>query len=316
MTFDLSVVETVSIMLGMILLAVILRRIGVIEEEHGGLFARLITHLTLPALIFTSLATTEFQPDKLFLALVMLVSQLVCGGLAWWAGCMMRLSRPRKGALILASAFSSSGFLGYAVIRQVFNSDSEALSDAAVVSELGMATVFFTIGVLVAIHFGTVVASGEVKRKAAISFLRSPVFVSVCLGIAASFLDIPSGGAVAGTLMRMLGTISAANTLLVALTIGSMLHFHDLRRVLPIVLLVVLIKLGVQPLLAMVQAEIFSFPELWKQVIVLEAAMPSAALTAVFARRYGCDRDMAGILVFATFATSVFSMLLVGLLLT
>ncbi len=48
----------------------------------------------------------------------------------------------------------------------------------------------------------------------------------------------------------------------------------------------------------------------------MEASMPTAAMTAVFARRYGCDAELTSILVFATFISSVFTMIMIILLLS
>jgi len=315
MTFDQSVIQSVGILIGMIFLAMGLRRLGVIKEEHGELFARMITQYTLPALIFGALSVGRFDLQKLMLAGVMIVSQGICAVIAWWISNLLKLSRGRKGALILASTFTSSGFLGYAVVKEIYSGNSQALSDAAIASELGVAMVIFTIGVMIAIHFGISEASLREKRQDALKFFRSPIFFALVLGIACSFIPIPRENWIIAGFYKFLHTIAAANTLLVTLTIGVMLYFKDLRKVLPIVLLASLIKLVVQPLLAYGQAELLSFPLLWHQIVVLEAAMPSAALTAVFAKRYGCDAELTTILVFATFISSILTVVMMVFLL-
>lgn len=83
MTFDQSVIQAVGILIGMIFLSMGLRKFGVIKEEHGDLFARLITQYTLPALIFGALSVSQFDLRKLLLAAVMIASQGICAGLAW-----------------------------------------------------------------------------------------------------------------------------------------------------------------------------------------------------------------------------------------
>lgn len=40
------------------------------------------------------------------------------------------------------------------------------------------------------------------------------------------------------------------------------------------------------------------------QVMILEAAMPSALLTVVFSKTYGCDANLASKLIFATLLVS------------
>ncbi|MEA1927710.1 MAG: hypothetical protein U9N73_05850, partial [Candidatus Auribacterota bacterium] len=154
---------------------------------------------------------------------------------------LLKLSRARKGALILASTFTSSGFLGYAVVKGVYSGNSQALSDAAVTSELGVGMVIFTIGVIIAIHFGVSEASPREKRRDALKFFRSPIFFSLVLGIIFSFIPFPRENWIVAGFYSFLRTIAAGNTLLVTLVIGVMLHFKDLRKVLPVVLLACLI---------------------------------------------------------------------------
>ena len=315
MNFDQSVIQAVGILIGMIFLAMGLRRLGVIKEEYGGLFARLIIQYTLPALIFGALSVSQFDLKKLLLAVVMIVSQGICGGLAWWISRILRLSRAKKGALILASTFTSSGFLGYAVVKEIYAHNSQALSDAAIASELGVGMIIFTIGVIIAIHFGISEASPREKRLQALKFFWSPIFFSLVLGVIFSFIPLDRGNWLIAGFYSLLRTIAAGNTLLVTLTIGVMLHFKDLRRVLPVVLLACLIKLIIQPLLAYGQSQILDFPLLWHQIVVLEAAMPTAALTAVFAKRYGCDAELTTILVFATFISSILTVVMMVFLL-
>ena len=71
-----------------------------------------------------------------------------------------------------------------------------------------------------------------------------------------------------------------------------------------------LIKLILQPFLVFLPSLWHSYPELWRKVLVLEAAMPSATLAAVYSKRYGCDAELSALLVFATFVSSIFSMVL------
>ena len=68
-------------------------------------------------------------------------------------------------------------------------------------------------------------------------------------------------------------------------------------------------------MLSYTQSIYFDFPELWHQIVVLEAAMPTAAMTAVFAKRYGCDAELTSILIFATFISSCITMIMMVILL-
>ncbi len=313
--FHQAAVESLLVLISVIFLGMFLRKWKVISEDSGSVFTKIIINVTIPALIFAALSRQEFEVRKLMLAVVMISSQILCALIAWGVSALLRLSRPRRGALILASTFTSSAFLGYAVVKEVFRDNSEALSDAAVVSELGVAVLLFTVGIFIAMHFGTSPPSRSDSRRNVLSFFYSPIFIALVSGIFVSFLHLPQDNLFIAGFYKALNIISSANTFLVALTIGVMLHFKNLSRVWWVVMLAVMIKLIIQPVLSFGQARLYGFPPMWHQIVVLEAAMPTAAMTAVFAKRYGCDAELTSILIFATFISSCITMLMMVLLL-
>lgn len=87
---------------------------------------------------------------------------------------------------------------------------------------------------------------------------------------------------------------------MVALTVGVLLHFQGIRSLIGVVLLVVTIKLILKPVMVWLPAVGLGMGETQIQILVLEAAMPSALLTVVLASSYGCDAKLASKLVFAT----------------
>ncbi|MCK5839205.1 MAG: hypothetical protein KAG99_05120, partial [Bacteroidales bacterium] len=72
MNFDQAAIQSISIIVILILGGMGFRKLGVLKEEDGGLFARMITQYTLPALIFHALSTSDFDTSKLQLAGVMI----------------------------------------------------------------------------------------------------------------------------------------------------------------------------------------------------------------------------------------------------
>ena len=78
--------------------------------------------------------------------------------------------------------------------------------------------------------------------------------------------------------------------------------------------MVIAIKLLLSPLLAAVLAVSAGVPPVVQQVLLLECAVPSGAIAAVLASRYGLDRSLAGWLVIGTFLVSLVTIPLVFLL--
>jgi len=109
--------------------------------------------------------------------------------------------------------------------------------------------------------------------------------------------------------------LGSANTFVVAMTVGLLLHFEGIRSLVGLAALVITIKLILKPFIVWLPAVGLSMSDTQIQILVLEAAMPSALLTVVLASSYGCDAKLASKLVFATsLASSVTLMAMFSLL--
>jgi len=306
---------SITILMGVILLAVLLRSVGLIKEEQGKLFADLVTHVTLPALIFSSLSHATIYPEYVLLALFMITAELISLVLAWAIGRRLRLENAQMGSFMLVSAFGSSAFLGYALISQVFPGNIDTMTEAAIISEVGLAPVLFTVGTMVAIYYGRADLNGKGSLLSAMSFFKSPLFFSLVAGVFWSTMKLPVEGTLITPIFHFLEVLSSANTFLVAMTVGVLLHFSGMRAIICMILFTVLIKLILKPIMVWVPTLAMDL-QVWQvQVLILEAAMPSALLTVVFAKTYGCDAKLASKLIFATIiASSITIIVMFGIL--
>jgi hypothetical protein len=95
------------------------------------------------------------------------------------------------------------------------------------------------------------------------------------------------------------------------LSVGLMFRLPGVHSILVPLGIVVSIKLLLKPVAAGTVATLLGFPELWKDVLVLLAAMPPAVLGVVFLRRYGGDASLASALLLAATIISCGTLLLV-----
>ena len=299
-----KIVISIAILLGVILIAVLLRSVGLIKEEQGKLFADLVTHVTLPALVFSSLSHAIIYLEYALLALLMVAAELISLILAWAVGKRLHLENAQMGAFMLTSAFGSSSFLGYALISQVFPGNIDTMTEAVIISEVGLVPVLFTVGTMVAIYYGRTDLDNRGRLLATTSFFKSPLFFSLVAGVLWSTLKLPVEGTLITPIFNFLEVLSTANTFLVAMTVGVLLHFSGMREIVWVILFAVLIKLILKPLMVWVPTLAMDLQDWPMQVLVLEAAMPSALLTVVFAKTYGCDAKLASKLIFATLVAS------------
>ena len=154
MNADLQILQTVLAFAAVVLLCLLLKKLDLVREEHGPLFANLLTEGALPVVIFSQLATHPIAGSQLLLVLAMLGSIIICLVLTWAAGALLKLERQNLGALMMTAAFGSSTLIGYPLIQYAFPGDPEALTNAVLISELGVGLPIFTLCIAVAIHFG------------------------------------------------------------------------------------------------------------------------------------------------------------------
>lgn len=270
-----------------------------------------MTQVTLPLLIFHALAFTKLQWSESRLALVMCGAELASLVLAWVAAKMLRLSRPATGAFLLAVTFGSSTMLGYPLLAEVFPGDLSVITEAVLLSEIGVGPILFTLGVMLAMYYGSDNDSLGKRLQQALRFFLSPIFAAVALGFVCSACGplVPKGLlAILDSALRIAG---GANTFLVLLTVGVALRFEDIRSMLPAALAACLILLLAQPTLAWLLSAPLGAPLVQRQVLVLEASMPSALLSVTLSARYGCDAALASRLVLATATMSMVTLPLI-----
>ena len=309
MDLQTRVLTSIAILVGIICLAALLRRWGLVQREQGKLFASLVTDVTLPALIFTSLIRQPLLWNEAALAGGMIAAEILCLALAWVLARAWRLAPPQQGAFMLTAAFGSSALLGYALINQVFPGNAAALAEAVVISEVGVGPALFTVGVMVAIYYGQAQVSGRERLNAALAYFRSPIFWAMTAGLVCANLPIPWNHPALNGLVKGLEVLGQANTFLVAMVVGVALEFKGFRAMLGLAAAVCALKLVLKPVLVWLPSLAMHMPAWQSQVIILEGAMPSALLTVVLSAKYGCDAGLASRLVFATSLVSAVTIL-------
>lgn len=305
MNIYLHTLTSILVLALLILLVVYLRYRGLLKLENGVLFSTLVMQVTLPALIFAALAHSRMEWEYLLLFLIMLGMEMILLFISWGAGRVLKLRSEQMGSFMLVSTFGSSALLGYALIAELFPGNSAVLAEAAFVSELGVGLPIFTVGVMIAIYYGNNEKKEITLLEGALPFFRSPIFVSIVLGIIWSVFSLPTQGDVIAPFFDAIHLMAKANTFLVALTVGVLLEFGSLRKIIVVIAVVILLKLILSPLLVSLPAGFMDIETWQRQVLILEASMPSAMLSVVLANRYGCDAKLAAKLVFATLFASI-----------
>lgn len=300
MNLFVSLTQAITSLVVLYILALYLRHRGTLEESHSLTLARIVTELCLPAVVFVNLATSSISLESLQPSLAMLGAELACIALAWGVGTILHLSRSEKGAVIFCAAFGSSTFLGYAIIMQLYPQTPQAMTEAVLISEVGVGYPIFILGPMLAAYFGSSGVSYRENIGASLGFFKSPVFFALLLGLAWQPLGLPGEeNAFVKPMFDVCGVLSQALTPLAIIAVGLMFKIPNLKQCLGMLVIVVAIKLMLKPLALSVVADFMGFEKLWKDVLVLLGAMPPAVLGVVFLRRYGGDAALASALLLA-----------------
>jgi hypothetical protein len=305
-------VKAILVIVILYALAIMMRRRGTLTEDHSLMLARIVTDLCLPAIVFVSLAGQAIALNQLAPAFVMLGLEVGCIALAWAVSMMLGFSRAQQGAVVLCSAFGSSTFLGYSIITEMFPHQIEAMTEAVLISEIGVGYPIFILGPVLAMYFGTEKSDMKAAWQSSLSFFKSPVFFALILGLLWGIFKLPGKEhAFFAPFFQVCHVLAAALTPLAILSVGLMFKIPDVRKILVALGIVVFIKLLLKPVCAGMLSSLFHFPHLWKDVLVLMAGMPSAVLGAVFLRRYGGDASLASALLLAASLVSTVTLLAV-----
>jgi hypothetical protein len=305
MTVKFQVFETVFAFTIVIMLGLLLRRLSVIKQEDGKVFTKLLTQAVLPAVIFLQLSGTPIKSNQLLMVISVFVAGVASMILSWLAGKLLRLSREKTGALILTSSFGSSALIGYPFIAYSFPGNPEALADAVLLSELGVGLPIFILGPAIAMYFGNKSGNFSVKDTFSLAYFRSPIFVSVILGIVFSFIPFNRDHGFIAPFFEALKMINGALAVIACLILCLQLKLIPLKGIIPMFIISAIIQMWFQPFIAQTQAHLYQLSDIQTQVLVLVSAMPSAVLGPVFASQHDCAPATATALVMAHIVFSI-----------
>ena len=302
---NLHVTETIIAFALVVLMVVILKRRGIISQGDLQSYSRLMTTAILPAVIFLQLSRTPIGPHQFTLVMIMFLSGLLSMAVAWAVGRLAKLRRETIGMLMVTSTFGSSALIGYPLIEFAFPGNSTAMSDAILISELGVGLPIFTLCPLVAAYFGSGTESRHSIIKVMSAYFRSPIFIAVVAGILLSRFPSVVHLPYLDPFWEALHMVEGMLTVLACLILGLQLRFRHAKRLIPLFLISAAIQMGLQPLLVSLGAKLMHVNVLDTEVLILISAMPSAVLSTVFTTRYNCDAGSSSAIVFLNIIASL-----------
>lgn len=302
---SLRVTETVFAFALVVLLVIILKKRQVVSSNDLKSYSRLLTVAILPSVILLQLATNPVHGHQLLLVLIMFFSGIISMIITWIIGKLIHLKNETLGMLLITSTFGSSALIGYPLIQFAFPGNPVAMTDAILISELGVGVPIFTICPIIASYYGSGSSGLKSLKVIIMNYFKSPIFISVIAGIILSQFQSIVTHPFLAPLWEAMRMIQGTLTVLACLILGLQLKFRSTRRLILLFIISSVIQIFIQPLLAAFMANLMNIDLLDKQILVLISAMPSAVLGSVFATQYDCDAEAASELVFLNIIVSL-----------
>ena len=309
-------IRAVAIFFLLVIFIQILKRRGIFTTSHLPVFGRLITELVLPITIFSTMAVSRVEFQFIYAAGMYLAVSLIICGMAYLICRFFHFSRAVTGSLVILAGFGSTSTIAYPLISQTYGAGSDAMTRALIIGEFGSAIPFFTIGVLLVAYFGQKTGGdSDVWVENLKSFVKTPIFLSLIAGLAVSLIPPLSALMASGFFSAFFAYFNNGFEILVAITVGLMLRPVKINEILLYLAITVPLALLIMPLSVYGLATLFTIPALTREILVIEAAVPSGAIAAVMADRYGCDGPLASTIVVVAFLFSLITLPLISALL-
>jgi predicted permease len=248
---------------------------------------RLLFYLATPSLVFRSLYQMQIDYVALRqLTIVAISAALLTGLLGWLAG--IGQERRQRAALILTSAVSNNGNMGIPIALFAFGNTGAAF-----------ASIYYVVSSFMSNTFGVIVASaGQTSVMAALKqSLRVPVLYAATAGLLLNTF----GGKLPEGIFRSVDLLASAAVPGMLILMGIQLRSAPIFQEQAIVLRSVAVRLLAGPLIAWLLCQMLGVSGIERSVLIVQAAMPTAVMTAVLATEYDIvPRLVASIIFFST----------------
>lgn len=266
-----------------------LRRLGVLDVPASHQMVGLIMNVTFPATLFLGLTQAPLPKGAWMLPLWAIAAMLASGALTYAYTRITRMSRPDAGALIVASAFGNSAFLGVPLCAMIYGPAGRV--SAIIYDMLGVSLPLYGVGFTILEAFG----GRKLEWRSFLSFFKTAVFWTAVAGftvraVAPWWSAHVHGSWLIGRLfINCLELLSPMTAPLAMVALGVNFRIGAVREYLPAVTVASVAKVMLMPLAAWLLYRAFGPPGIAGKTAVLEAAMPGGIVAGALCGRYGCN---------------------------
>lgn len=266
----------------MIALGFFLKKIKILDDGFLSAANKLNFKVTLPVLLFTDLAGTDFAStfDLKFFLFCAIVTSISFFGVWGLARAFMK-DKSVIGEFVQASYRSSAAVLGLALIQNIYGS-----TGMAGMMMLGCVPLYNIYAVIVLQTESPERKEGEHRlRKALLDICKNPIIIAIVLGLISSLIgiDYPE------VIDTSLDYVARTATPLALICIGGAFEFSSAKAQIKKSALAACIKIVILPLIFVPIAILMGFDSEQLVAIFVMLAAPTTPSTYIMARQYGYE---------------------------
>ncbi len=292
-------VNQILVLFIMIIVGYIIRKINIINEEINKGFSRLLIEVTMPALIIKSILEITLSREIIrnlgLMTIISFLSYIIIIILSSLIARKLKCSQNKKTVFKSLIIFGNVGYMGIPVVSSIFPAEAVVYT---IINNIIFNIFLWT--------YGIQVFSLDEGNDSAIQWRKLINHGTVALLIGFVLLVTKINlGPVHGAIV----TISQMTFPLSMLIIGGSLTNIKFINILKdkILYYVIILKLFIIPITALFFIKLLPLPEMVASISIIMLAMPSGAISVIFAEKFDSDYTFASEGIFFTTLLSLFT---------
>ena len=261
---------------------IVITKIGIMDDKNGKFLSNLVMTVTLPCTLLASAGIDggrEAVAGMLKGYVVLEIFYIVCICLCLLLSRAMYLTRCQKAVLVGAAVMPNSAFIGIPLITALLGSEAGALYGAAGIMAYNI--LFFTY----------VQHLFDPEAKVSLKAFLTPTNITTAIMV----VMLVSGLRLPGILESFCKAMGNTTTPLALIIAGGMLARSDLKKLVanPLVWLITGLRCLVFPLGFLAVLCLLPLDPTLRMAVLILASCPAGSLTAVLAKQYDTEGELA-----------------------
>jgi len=261
---------------------IVITKIGIMDDKNGKFLSNLVMTVTLPCTLLASAGIDggrEAVAGMLKGYVVLEIFYIVCICLCLLLSRAMYLTRGQKAVLVGAAVMPNSAFIGIPLITALLGSEAGALYGAAGIMAYNI--LFFTY----------VQHLFDPEAKVSLKAFLTPTNITTAIMV----VMLVSGLRLPGILESFCKAMGNTTTPLALIIAGGMLARSDLKKLVanPLVWLITGLRCLVFPLGFLAVLCLLPLDPTLRMAVLIQASCPAGSLTAVLAKQYDTEGELA-----------------------